>query len=143
MHNSCFEAQVLSSLLRNSHHVINVLCMISSFAFMQIENPGTILAGRFLYGFCIACYCAWSPRYIQDLAPINLKLFVKSVYSIWVVGAIMLGYFLGLIFYQDGVSHYHRIVFCMPGALAAIQLVLMAIFVPHSPSELFEKQEYE
>lgn len=66
---------------------------------MQILNPGTILAGRFLYGVCIAFYCAWSPKYIQDLAPVNLKLFVKSIYSIWVIGSIMLGYFLGTIFF--------------------------------------------
>jgi MFS family permease len=124
----------LSIDCRNAHHLVNLLCMVSSFALMQITLEGTIFAGRFLYGFCIACYCAWSPRYIQDIAPVNLKVFVRSVYSIWVVGAMMLGYFFGVIFYHNSVNNYYRIMFCFPGIMAAIQLLLMWLFVPNSPA---------
>lgn len=117
--------------------------MLSSFCLMQITVSGTLLAGRFFYGFCIACYCKWSPKYIHDLAPVNLKHFTRSIYSLWVVGAMLLGYFLGLIFSQNNVTNYFRVMFCVPGVLALIQLVMMIIFVPPSPSELFRKQLYE
>jgi hypothetical protein len=55
----------------------------------------------------------------------------------------MLGYFFGVIFYENEVNDYYRIMFCFPGAIALIQLILMAIFVPASPAELFERQLYE
>jgi MFS family permease len=126
-----------------AHHVNNLLIMVSSFALMQINHPATILTGRFIYGWCIACSCVWSPRYIQDLAPVNLKNFTRSIYSIWVMGSMMLGYFFGVIFYENEVNDYYRIMFCFPGAIALIQLILMAIFVPASPAELFERQLYE
>lgn len=73
--------------------------MIASFGLMQINLTSTILLGRFVQGFCIACYCSWSPKYIQDIAPISLKPFTRSIYSLWVVGSMMLGYFFGLVFY--------------------------------------------
>ena len=117
--------------------------MISSFAFMQINYPWAILVGRLVYGWCVACYCSWSQKYLNDLVPISLKTFTRSVHSIWVTGSIMLGYFLGLIFNKAGVEDYYRIMFCVPGVLALIQLILMVIFVPDSPAELFEKQMYE
>ncbi len=74
------------------------------------------------------------------MAPINLKTFVKSIYGIWVMGAIMLGYFFGVIFYETNVSNYYRIMFCFPGLMAVVQFVLMCLFVPHSPAELFQEQ---
>ena len=45
----------------------------------------------------------------------------------------MIGYFFGLIFNQNQVDNYYRIMFCFPGAMALIQLVLMIIYVPDSP----------
>ena len=81
--------------------------------------------------------------YLHDLIPINLKTVTRSIYSIWVVGSMMLGYFFGLIFYEATVSDYYRIMFCFPGILALIQLILMIIFVPRSPGELFYKQDYD
>ena len=110
---------------------------------MQITFPVTIFIGRLLYGWCIGCYCSWSPRYIQDVVPVNLRRFAQSVYSIWVVGAIMIGYFFGLVFYLENVGSYFRIIFCFPGIMALTQLILMIIFVPNNPAQLFEKQEYD
>ena len=112
---------------------MNVVCMVSSFALMQINFPWAILIGRFVYGWCIACYCNWSQRYIHDIAPINLKKMTRSIHSLWVVGSMMLGYFFGLIFYEANINNYYRIMFCFPGGMALIQLILMIIFVPDSP----------
>ena len=78
--------------------------MVASFALMQITYKSTILVGRFVYGMCIACYCSWSPKYIQEVVPGGLKHFARSVYSCMVVGAMMLGYFFGVVFYRNDVS---------------------------------------
>jgi hypothetical protein len=62
---------------------------------------------------------------------------MASLFNISRMGGVMLAYLLGLIFYSTNVSSYYRIMFCIPGALALIQIVLMSCYVPHSPSELF------
>lgn len=56
------------------------------------------------------------------------------------MGAIMLGYFFGVIFYETNVSNYYRIMFCFPGLMAVVQFILMCLFVPRSPAELFQEQ---
>lgn len=131
------EESIVLYLFRTAHFINNIICMISSFIIMQINFPETILIGRFVYGWCIACYCSWSPLVIREIAPVNLRPLMGSVFSIGRVGAIMLGYLLGLIFYLAGVPEYYRIMFCLPGIMALIQLILMIPFVPDSPTELF------
>ena len=79
----------------------------------------------------------------MEIAPINMKKVTRSINSIWVPGAMLLGYFFGLVFNESNVTNYYRIMFCFPGAMALIQLILMIIFVPDSPAELFQKQQNE
>ena len=55
----------------------------------------------------------------------------------------MFGYLFGMIFYEAAVNNYYRIMFCFPGIIALIQLILMIVFVPSSPGDLFFKQNYD
>lgn len=65
-----------------------------------------------------------------------------SVFSIGRVFSIVFGYLLGLIFYLANVPSYYRIMFCIPGIMAILQLILLWRYVPDSPTELFEHKDY-
>lgn len=67
-----------------------------------------------------------------------------AVFSIGRVFPIFFGYLLGLLFYLSNVNEYYRIMFCLPGILAIIQLIPMILLSlsPDSPTELFKRQDY-
>lgn len=68
---------------------------------------------------------------------------MTSIFSIGRVVAIVLGYLLGLILYLLDVPSYYRIMFCIPGILAIIQTILIYLFVPNTPTELFANRNYD
>lgn len=108
---------------------------------MQINNPYTLLLGRFLYGWMIACSCIWSVKMMKEIMPTSLGVRMNTIFSFCKGSATVLGYLFGWIFYYGNVSQYYRIMFIIPGALALTQLLLMIHYVPDSPTELFEKGE--
>lgn len=133
-HHQIHEEKVLASSCRIAFLINNSICILSSFVLMQINHPATILLGRFMYGWTIACHSIWMPILIRQILPASLHNHIDSAFSVAKVFAIMIGYLIGLSCYLNGVPNYYRLMFCIPGIMATVQLVLMFFFVPHSPT---------
>lgn len=113
---------------------------------IQINDIGVLLACRLLQGFLVGNFMAITPIYINELVPVDIQGSFGALTQLFVIIAIVLCYFFGVIFQVNHVDGQFiwRFLFSFTGITAIIQSVLLILdFIPESPVSLVEAGKIE
>ena len=111
-----------------------------------IDNPSYVLAGRFIYGFASGAFSVFCPKYLNEIAPIELTGPIGSMIQVTVTFGILVPFIIG-VFFTDTTDHQADkqlilIIFLVPLILSVIQfLLMMTVFRYDTPIFMRHKRQ--
>jgi MFS family permease len=119
--------------------VLNVMAVI----LININSFGTLIAGRFLEGICVGYYTLLAPIYLREIAPKEVRRMLGLFFSFGKIIGILLAVAMELLFPVVADPVFYRIILSLTAAYSVLQLILVVIFCPPTPTELVERDEVE
>ena len=100
-----------------------------------VSDKTIVLIGRFLYGIACGAFSVFCPKYISEVAPTEIKGPAGALSQICITFGILVPFSIGILYpsIDDDIKNQElvNIVFTIPMALAAAQIVLMVFIYPY------------
>mmetsp|Transcript_6030 Transcript_6030/g.9742 ORF Transcript_6030/g.9742 Transcript_6030/m.9742 type:complete len:132 (+) Transcript_6030:281-676(+) len=94
-----------------------------------IPNSTSVLVGRFIYGLAAGAFSVFCPKYLNEIAPLEMTGPIGSMVQLSVTFGILVPFVIGVFFtdlndqHQDSVLVY--VIFTLPMILGFLQVLLM------------------
>lgn len=113
-----------------------------------VDNFTIFLVGRFLYGMACGGFSVFCPKYISEVAPVELKGPAGGLTQICITFGIIVPFSIGLAYpsTQDNDTNTQEIniLFIIPIILSGLQVILLfTVFRYDTPIMIKQKGEYE
>ena len=142
-----FSGPVLSIGRWNCILLTNLFVIVGA-GLTLIDDEYLVLVGRFFYGVSCGCFSVFCPKYISEVAPVEVKGPAGAFSQICITFGILLPFSIGL-FYTDLDSEDNNrtlinLVFIIPIVFGIIQvLLLLLVFRYDTPQMLKQKNELQ
>ena len=126
----------------------NIIVIVGA-SLTLIENYPCLCIGRFLYGMATGSFSVFCPKYINEVAPVEIKGPAGSLTQICITLGILIPFAIGAGFpdidtYSDSKNLFLiSLLFAIPIVLSIINILLYLIVFPYdTPPLLKQKDNY-
>lgn len=119
------------------------LLNVAAVILININNFGTLIAGRFLEGICVGYYTLLAPVYLREIAPKEIRRMLGLFFSFGKIIGILIAVAMELLFPVIPDPVFYRIILSMTAAFSILQAILVFLFCPSTPTELIERGQDE